>query len=254
MLIVKTILTKPFFSNSASDIIDISSNQWYWQNPFHANKEEYHLIFDVKDVIDKNFKNHLSNEKISKLIGLQGYTAQALYKSKIGLSIKSMMAQKRLLESKKEVAFSDKNISEIAYEFGFKDPAYFNKVFTKKVGTSPNKFRNQFEYEHRDSFLPELYYLLEKYHKEQHSLDFYAKKMHVSVKSLSRKVKDKLNVTLGHLIRSELIKTAKILLHTNSTIKKIANELGFEEANHFSTFFKQYTNQTPSEYKRKISS
>lgn len=69
-------LNRSVFSEQASDIIDISSKQWYWQNPFHANREEYHVIFDIKDIIDEKYKNHLPNASISKLIGLQGYDAQ----------------------------------------------------------------------------------------------------------------------------------------------------------------------------------
>ena len=35
------------------DIIDVSVNQWFWQNPFGANKQEYQLIFDIKEVVDQ---------------------------------------------------------------------------------------------------------------------------------------------------------------------------------------------------------
>lgn len=242
-------LSSSIFSKKSSDIIDISSEQWYWQNPFHASQDQYHVIFDIKDVIDKKYKNHLSNDKISKLIGHQGYEAQALFKSKIGLSVRSLLGQKRFLESKKEIAFTDKSIKEIAYEYGFKDPAYFNRVFSKIEGESPNKFRENFDYESRDSFLPELYQLLETHHKEQRSIDFYAGKMSSSVKTLSKKVKDKLNITLGQLIRLELINTAQILLQTDANIKDIAFELGFEEANHFSSFFKHHTTFSPIAYR-----
>lgn len=246
-------LNHSVFSEKASDIIDVSSKQWYWQNPFHANQEEYHIIFDTKDIIDQQYKNHLSNEKISKIIGTRGYDAQALFKSKIGISVKSMLSQKRFLESKKEVAFTDKSIKEIAYEYGFKDPAYFNRVFSKMAGKSPNQFRETIEFENRDSFLPELYQMLESHHKEQRALDFYANKMNLSIKTLSKKVKDKLNVTLGQLIRQELINTAKVLLQADIPIKEIAYELGFEEANHFSSFFKHHTSFSPLEYKRLLS-
>ncbi len=246
-------LNQSIFSQQVSDIIDISKDQWYWQNPFHANREEYHLIFDVKEVIDEQYKNHLSNEKISKLIGIQGYEAQALLKNKVGITIKSMLSQKRFLESKKEIAFSDKSIKEIAYEFGFKDPAYFNRVFSKLAGKSPNKFRKTIDFESRDSFLPELYHLLETHHKEERKIDFYATQMNLSVKTLSKKVKDKLNITLGQLIRQELMNTAKFLLQTDITIKEIAYELGFEEANHFSSFFKLHTSITPLEYRQLLS-
>ena len=243
-------LNNSVFSNQSSDIIDVSSEQWYWQNPFHANQEEYHIIFDIKDIIDEQYKNHISNEKISKIIGLKGYEAQALFKTKVGLSVKSMLGQKRFLESKKEIAFSDKSIKEIAYEFGFKDPAYFNRVFSKIAGTSPNKFRQTIDFESRDTFLPELYDLLATHHKEKRAIDFYANKMNLSVKTLSKKVKDKLNITLGQLIRQELINTAKFLLRTEIPIKEIAYELGFTETNHFSSFFKHYTSFTPLAYRQ----
>ena len=242
-------LKSSVFSDQASDIIDISSKQWYWQNPFHANQEEYHLIFDVKDIIDKQYKNHLSNDKLSKIIGSQGHNAQALFKSKVGFSIKSMMAYKRFLESKKEVAFTDKSIKEIAYEYGFKDPAYFNRVFSKMAGVSPYQFRESVDYESTDTFLADLYYLLDLHHKEQRSLDFYADKMNVPIKTLSKKVKDKLNITIGQLIRHELINSAKTMLQTDISIKEIAYELDFEEANHFSAFFKHHTTFSPSQFR-----
>jgi len=206
----------------------------------------------VKDVIDEQYKNHLSNEELSNIIGLHGYQAHALFKNKVGLSIKSMLNQKRFLETRKEVAFTDKSIKEIAYEHGFKDPAYFNRVFSKIVGKSPNRFRESINFESRDSFLPELYQLLETYHKEQRAIDFYAKKMNLSIKTLSKKVKDRLNITLGQLIRQELINTAKFLLQTDTSIKEIAYELGFEEASHFSLFFKHHTSQSPSHYRERL--
>ena len=242
-------LNNSVFSQQSRDIIDVSSEQWYWQNPFHANQEEYHVIFDIKDVIDHEFRSHLSNEKISKLIGRRGFHAQALFKSKVGFSVKSLLGQKRFLESKKDIAFTDKSIKEIAYDFGYKDPAYFNRVFSKMAGKTPTKFREEIDFERSDSFLPELYNLLENYHKEHRATDFYADKMNLPVKTLSKRVKDKLNVTIGQLIRQQLINTAKILLQTDVTVKSIAYELGFEEANHFSSFFKRYTALSPLEYR-----
>jgi len=236
------------FSQKSSNIIDVSSEQWFWQNPFHANQEEYHVIFDVKDVIDKKYRNHLSNDQISKVIGAKGFEAQALFKNKVGISVKTAINHKRLLESKRDLAFGDHSIKEIAYDYGFKDPAYFNRVFNKLSGQSPNTFRSKFEHASRDTFLPELYHLLKKHHKEQRLVDFYANEMNVSVKTLSRKVKDRLNLTLGQLIRQELINTAKLRLQDQVSVKEVAFELGFEEANHFSAFFKRYTSTTPSAY------
>ena len=71
-------LSSTVFSNQSSDIIDVSSKQWYWQNPFQASKEEYQVIFDVKDIIDVQFSNRLNSSDISQLIKESGYNAQAL--------------------------------------------------------------------------------------------------------------------------------------------------------------------------------
>jgi len=243
-------LNNSVFSDQASDIIDISSEQWYWQNPFHANQEEYHLIFDIKDIIDEQYKNHLTNDQIAKIIGVQGHKAQALFKDKVGLSVRSLQSRKRFLESQRALAFTDKSIKEIAYEHGFKDPAYFNRVFRKMGQQTPNQFRKALDFERKDSFLPELYELLSTHHKEKRAIDFYANKMHLPIKALSRKVKERLNTTLGQLIRQEVINTAKTLLQANVPIKEIAWELGFEEANHFSAFFKHHTSFSPREYRR----
>jgi len=245
-------LERSVFSKKVSNIIDISSKQWFWQNPFNASREEYHIIFDTKDIIDEQFKHRHSSDSISKLIGIRGYEAQSLFKNKIGLSVGSALQQKRIVESKKELAFTQKSIKEIAFEFGFKDPAYFNRAFSKVAGKPPGKFRKSLDYQTQKTIFPELYGLLERHHKEHRAVDFYAKKMSMSVKSLSKTVKDELNTTIGQLIRSELVNTAKALLHTDVNIKEIAFELGFEEANHFSSFFKHHTESSPSEYRETV--
>lgn len=49
-----------------------------------------------------------------------------------------------LLEAKRLLAYSSMNIKEIAYNLGYDDPAYFNRLFTSKTGATPATFRKQF--------------------------------------------------------------------------------------------------------------
>jgi AraC-like DNA-binding protein len=247
----KNYLNKTVLLNNGIDLIEKSSNKWYSQNPFSANKEEYHVIFDIKDIIDDNYKNNLSNDKLIKLIGHSRYTAHTIFKSKIRRTIKSVFTQKRISESKKEIAFTDKNINEIAYDYGFKDPAYFNRRFKKSSGLSPSEFRKKIKFEERDTFISDLFALLNTYHLTQRSVSFYADSMNLSPKALSKKVKDKLNITIGRLIRNQIIVSAKLMLQEGKRVKDISNDLAFEESSHFSSFFKNYTNQTPSQYTAK---
>ncbi|WP_394749245.1 helix-turn-helix domain-containing protein [Spongiimicrobium salis] len=247
----KAFLSESVFNENPTNIIDISSKQWYWQNPFKANKEEYQIIFDAKEIIDEEYRNHMSNRDLVDLINQRGYNAQALIKDKVGLSVKKLLSAKKLKESQKEVAFTDKSIQEISYELGFKDDAYFNRVFKNATGETPRQFRENFDFKNRDLFTQDIVALLKEYHTEERSLAFYADKMNLSVKTLAKKVQSKMNISLGQLIRLELINTAKLMLIEGETVVQISQSLGFEEANHFSRFFKHYAGITPTDFKIK---
>lgn len=234
-----------------TELIDISSKQWYWQNPFRAKAEEYHVIFDVKDIIDREYKNHLNNKDLANLIGHSGLNPHALYSNKVGITIKSLLGNKRLLEGQKEIAFTEKTIQEVSYDLGYKDPAYFNRVFKSKTGQTPAQFRQNHGFESRGLFVQNLFELLREHHTRERQIDFYADKLNVSVKVLSKKVQDKLQISIGQLIRQMLIQSAKQLLVEDMPVREIAYLLGFEEANHFSSFFKHYTQITPSEFRSK---
>lgn len=244
-------LSETALTENSADIIDISSKQWFWQNPFKANKEEYQVIFDTKDIIDQEYFNKLTSNDLVNLINDRGYNAQALIKNKVGLTVKNLMTSKKLQESLKEVAFTDKNIQEISYDLGYKDDAYFNRVFKNSMGQTPKQFRENFDFKNRDVFSQDILELLQKHHTQERSLKFYANEMNLSIKALSNKVKAKMNTSLGQLIRLELINSAKLMLIEGQSIASISRQLGFEEPNHFSRFFKHYSNITPTEFKSK---
>ena len=246
----KLFLNKTIFNDKMSNLIDISTEQWYWQNPFHANKEEYHVIFDVKDVIDSEFTNKINIQSLIEQMVDSPYNVQHLVKDKLGVSINKLILNKQLVESQKDVAFTDKSIQEIAYDKGFKDPAYFNRVFKNGIGQAPKQFRDNFDYQNRDTFSQNLIELIQLFHKEEHALGFYADKMNISIKALSKKVKHKMNASLGQLIRSQIILSAKDMLSESESVKDVAYALGFEEANNFSSFFTNLVGVSPSQYKK----
>lgn len=239
-------------ANNPEEIIKTSSRQWFLQNPFKATEEEYEVIFDIKEIIDGKYDRQLNSGELASLINGERKKAQALLKEKVGLSIKNLWERKRWTESRKEVALTDKSIQEVSYAMGYKDPGYFNRVFKQKAGLTPNEFRQYFDHENRDMFVQDVLSLVRQHHKEQHQLSFYGDKMNLSVKTLQRKTKAKLGDSLGKLIRQELIDSSKKMLAQDASIKEVAFALGFEEANHFTSFFKRYTGKNPSSFKSEI--
>jgi len=93
--------------------------------------------------------------------------------------------------------------------------------------------------------------LLESNYQEIRNTDFYAGKLGISSKRLNQILKEKLDKTGMQLIHDRLILEAKrSIIHSESTIKEIADELGFSDRPYFSRFFKKQTGQTPEAFQK----
>jgi AraC-like DNA-binding protein len=54
-----------------------------------------------------------------------------------------IIKERILLEAKRLIVYTELSSKEIAYELGYDDPAYFNRLFTNKIGASPVAFRKK---------------------------------------------------------------------------------------------------------------
>lgn len=78
----------------------------------------------------------------------------------------------------------------------------------------------------------------------------FADLLHVHVNHLNSVVKKHTNKTTREIIHERVIAEAKTLLrNTNWNISEIAYALGFEYPSHFNKYFKQFTAQTPLEFR-----
>ncbi|MEF3078384.1 helix-turn-helix domain-containing protein [Winogradskyella poriferorum] len=94
--------------------------------------------------------------------------------------------------------------------------------------------------------------LVEQHFKEEHSVSFYAEKLFKSPKTLSNNFA-KLNRSPLQIIHQRIVLEAKRLLtYTDKSAKEIAYDIGFDDASHLSRLFKKYTSQSPSEFKKTL--
>jgi AraC family transcriptional regulator, transcriptional activator of pobA len=84
-----------------------------------------------------------------------------------------------------------------------------------------------------------------------HTPSAFASQLNIHVNHLNKALKEITGKTTSQLINERLLQEAKILLKsTNWTITEIAWSLGFEEANHFSSFFKTRAGITPNNFRQ----
>ena len=62
-------------------------------------------------------------------------------KALTGKSTSLVIRSIRLQKAKELLQAGDLNISEVAYEVGFTNPAYFTRTFTEEFGLTPSSFK-----------------------------------------------------------------------------------------------------------------
>lgn len=58
-------------------------------------------------------------------------------------SVSEIIELRKLIEAKNLLVNTDKNVSEIGYDLGYNEKAYFTNVFKKKSGQTPTEFREE---------------------------------------------------------------------------------------------------------------
>ncbi len=93
--------------------------------------------------------------------------------------------------------------------------------------------------------------LVERNFRQEHEVNFYAAALYKSPKTLSNTFARFQSGSPLQIIHRRLILEAKRLLgFTELSVKEIANSLGFEDAAHFTKFFKNHLKISPSDFKK----
>ena len=95
-----------------------------------------------------------------------------------------------------------------------------------------------------------LAFVKENYRK-QRMIDFYAEKLFLTPKHLSRVIKERSGKSSGEWIEDHVMLEAKALLKsTDKTIQQISDELNFPSQSFFGKYFKRRAGISPKEYRK----
>jgi AraC-like DNA-binding protein len=103
-----------------------------------------------------------------------------------------------------------------------------------------------------NAILKEFKVLVDSHFTKWHATNKYADLLHITPDHLNRTVKNLMGKTAKEYIQSRIIVGAKRMLYfSDSSIKEIAFELGFQEPSNFNAFFKKCTGLSPGEFRNK---
>ena len=92
-------------------------------------------------ILEDNFTRDVSVDFYAEKLNMSSRNLNLICRTILQRSVSEIIETRKLTEAKNLLMHSEKTISEIGYELGYNEKAYFTKVFKKKAGTTPSEFR-----------------------------------------------------------------------------------------------------------------
>ncbi|HHT7629983.1 4-hydroxyphenylacetate catabolism regulatory protein HpaA [Pasteurella multocida] len=113
------------------------------EKKYSPRNNELYLFNQFNFLIEDNFKNNWRiNDYLDRLC-ISESKLNAICQHFSATSPKRLIIERQIQEAKRKLLFTQHSIYQIAYDLGFKDPAYFSRFFQKETQLSPKAFRDQ---------------------------------------------------------------------------------------------------------------
>ena len=99
------------------------------------------LVVAAREFLKKNLANSISMADLVKHIGLGRSRMFDLFKSVTGMTPNDYLLRLRVEKAKELLANPDRSITDVALAAGFSSCQYFDNVFRKYTGQTPQEFR-----------------------------------------------------------------------------------------------------------------
>ena len=106
--------------------------------------EEHVLGNRIKEYIDRHYHEPLSLQEIGNALNISPYYLSHVFKGMSGYSPIQYLLRRRLGEAQTLLISTDLPIIDITLMTGFDTQNYFNAQFTKHVGVSPKRYRDNY--------------------------------------------------------------------------------------------------------------
>jgi AraC-like DNA-binding protein len=108
-------------------------------------KPQYDTVRQFHVLVEQNFREKHQVADYAEMLFKSPKTLSNMFHKSGDKSPLKVINERIILEAKRLLFYSDKNVEEIGYELGFSEPAHFSKFFKNQVGSPPATFKKQFQ-------------------------------------------------------------------------------------------------------------
>ena len=103
--------------------------------------EDLRLFLQFCDLVEARFREHLTLSEYAQQLAVTEARLNDICRRMADRPSKEIVHERLLQEARRMLRFSAVPVTEISYQLGFADPAYFSRFFTKRTGLPPSQFR-----------------------------------------------------------------------------------------------------------------
>jgi AraC family transcriptional activator of pobA len=99
------------------------------------------LVLRLRRTIDQHYRDRWRLADYVAALGTTEHLLDSAARRTTGLSVNDLVMERRVLEAKRLLMFTNRAVEDIAYELGFGDPSYFTRFFRRRAGATPSAWR-----------------------------------------------------------------------------------------------------------------
>ncbi|MEO5776212.1 MAG: helix-turn-helix domain-containing protein [Flavobacterium sp.] len=105
-----------------------------------TDKEPF-ILQNLKNYIEIHFKLKHSPSDYADLLNITPKALAKMTKNHFNKTLSNLIAERIIIEAKRELYLTNKSVKEIAYELGYDDEHYFSRFFKNNADVSPQIYR-----------------------------------------------------------------------------------------------------------------
>lgn len=112
--------------------------------PHALNQKNQNITFrNFLQILEENFHRPEGVDFYAGKLFMSSRNLNLICQNILQQSVSEIIETRKLIEAKNLLISTDKTISEIGYELGYNEKAYFTTVFKRKSGQTPTEFREE---------------------------------------------------------------------------------------------------------------
>lgn len=131
--------TEALYQMQYNMLLDFARRVAQAQLPRDATSDIYKCIQYIK----QHTNQAISTSDVAAYVGKSRSYLSHCFKKELGFEMREFIMRCKLEEAKSLLTYSDKSLSEISSYLCFSSQAYFQNVFKKKFGVTPNEYRKR---------------------------------------------------------------------------------------------------------------